>query len=339
MSKALTNARIDELTLVFKTDPTTGAEFAPRNPLAKILSVKGFFSQKAAGLPAESPFMERVSPAVKAYFDPEWTPGEYPVTEAADDIDNDGDGPSDYNAILGAIAQVYMDTSACYWLSDDAARSIAIKTSIDTFLAELDKFRAGDDTEKAGARHSKADMEKLQKLGDHLKNATDVHASLMPQADKEDAAEDKGDGEGEDDAVKATVVKPLDESPLAVEVKAEDVAKTVLDQVGTMLEAFKADITTHLANHADAVDDKINVVLEPVTTELSEKTEQVSKLSAAVAMLETVSARKATAPGGLPHFNGEGFQSNSFATQDVSGNAVEIPPNMPFSEAMKLLTH
>jgi hypothetical protein len=193
---ALTKAKIDELSLVFKTDPQTGAEFAPRNGMATVLSVKG--------APAGA-FLAKAVEAVKGYFAPGWTPGEYPVTTAADDIDNDGDGPSDYNQIFSAIAGVYNDISSCYWIQDDDARSIAIKTAIDGFLTELDQFRGG--STKAGARHSKEDAAHIKAIGDKLDEAKAHVASLLPvdpagetQADKDEAKNDKGDGEGEDGA-------------------------------------------------------------------------------------------------------------------------------------------
>src|ERR1700694_5919757 len=193
MPKALTEASIQELSIVLKGGPG-GGEFAPRNPNARVLVVKG-----------KPSFLGRLTESLKGYFAPTG-PGGFPVTEATDNVDNDGDGPMDYNAIVSAICSLYYDLSSCYGIMDDKARSIAMTTAIDGFLDELDEMRAGidDDSEKAGARHSAADKATLDKLGEHLKaaqdamtSASEAHASLMP-ADTS--------GEEDDDATKAAIV-------------------------------------------------------------------------------------------------------------------------------------
>ena len=337
MPKALTNAKIEELSLVFKTDPATGAEFTPMNPLARVLAVKSGEKKPS--------FLERVMKVIKG--------GEWPVsTDVADDVDHDGDGADDYNQIVSLLCGTYYDLQACFGIADEDTRSTAIKMALDGFKGDLDEIYSGKD-EKAGARHSKADMETLKNLGDHLKNAADAHAKLMPakdsQADKEDDAADKGDGEGEDDAAKAAVVDPAQtDAPEAgdtakaaqtetLEVKLD--AADIAGQIGSTLEAFaatfKADIAKQLEDHAVAVDGKIETILAPVTEELAEKTTQVSALKASVTAMETSLARKSTSPGGLPSFNGEEFKQNGFITE--TSEAVTIPANTPADEAVRMI--
>lgn len=154
----LSDPTIHELSLVFAQKD--GQAWGPRNEEARVLAVKG-------GKPDRGVVAKAID-SLKAYFmgdDDQVIGGSpYPVTEAADNIDGDGDGPEDYNQIVSAVCSLYYDLSGCYQISSDAARSSAIVACIDEFLAGLDKARApkGDDASKSGARHSEADLERLR---------------------------------------------------------------------------------------------------------------------------------------------------------------------------------
>lgn len=447
MPKALTNAKIKELSLVFKTDSQTGVEFAPRNPLASVLAVKSGEAK---------PFTSRLVESLKAYFSPNYA-GPYPVSVADDKIDNDGDGPEDYNAIVGAVCALSYDLQSCWCISDDGARSIAIVTAIDSFLEQLDSFRAGNDlADKAGKRHSKEDAAHIKAIGDKLDEAKAHVAALLPvdgdgktEADTDESKNDKGDGEGEDDAKSGPVSPTLVIAPngrpdfiTAEYAKTEEIAivETVvfenkakakddkkpygdvdyadekngkypidtkehakaawsyinkeknaaeyssselasvkskikaackkfgieisddkaglttgaarlgtvnLDAIGdkvaaamsTALVEHKAGIEKMLGDHTTAVTATVNArideVLAPVTEELRVKTEEASKLAASVKTMEVALARKATAPGGLPRFDGERLVDNALTSTEAP--APKIEPSTDPATAMKIL--
>ncbi len=157
---------IKELSLVFARKD--GSEWAPRNTEARVLSVKGEKSKIAQAIDV-----------IKSYFVDGDASG-YPVAQAADNIDHDGDGPSDYNAICSAICNVFYDLQAAMGISDNQARSSAIVSCIDAFLAGLDAMRSGkdDDTQKSGARHSAADTETLGKIASAHANIENHMAAI-----------------------------------------------------------------------------------------------------------------------------------------------------------------
>jgi hypothetical protein len=175
MATRLSDPVIQELSVVFGN--LDGKEYAPRNEEARVLSVKG----------GERGLVSKAVEALKAYFASnndlvDVRP--YPVSEAEDNIDNDGDGPEDYNQICYALCGVYNDISQAWCINDDSARSAAIVKAIDSFLLGLDALRAGDDSEKAGARHSASDKAHIAALKDaHAKMAEHL-AALDPEADK-----------------------------------------------------------------------------------------------------------------------------------------------------------
>ena len=224
MPKALTEPQIKELTLVFKTDPETGIEYAPRNAHARVLSVKGGEKKPS--------FIERVLNVLKG--------GEWPVSaEVADDVDNDGDGGDDYNELIWLLSSTYQDIQSCFGISDEMTRSMAMKVAIDGFKSKLDAIYAGDDdSEKAGARHSAADKATIDKLGEHLQAAKDAmdkaseaHAALMP-------ADGDSTGDEDDDASKAAPV--LDGVAGASDVVDPDAQPEVPAIPGDTAEADKA---------------------------------------------------------------------------------------------------
>ena len=208
MPKALTEASIQELSIVLKDGPG-GVEYAPRNPNARVLVVKGA---------AKPNFLERVLSVFKG--------GEWPVSsDVADDVDNDGDGADDYNELVSLLARTYSDLQSCMGIMDDDTRSAAMKVAIDGFKAQIDAIYAGedDDADKAGARHSAADKATIDKLGEHLQEAknavaaaSDAHAALMP-ADTS--------GEEDDDTTKAAATGAI-LTPEGVAVLAETIAAT-----------------------------------------------------------------------------------------------------------------
>lgn len=192
----LSDISIQELSLVFAQKD--GSEWAPRNPSARVLGVKG---GKKPG------FMTRLSETMKAYFSAPDT-FQYPVsTDVQDDIDNDGDGAQDYNDIASALCRVSYDIQQASCIGDDNARSIAIKVAIDCFLDELKECLSGG-SEKAGARHSKADLEHLNamkeahaKMGEHLDalTATSSNSGDGSSDDDEENADDEKAGEVDSD--------------------------------------------------------------------------------------------------------------------------------------------
>lgn len=153
-----------------------GTEFAPRNPEARVLAVKA----KDKSLVEKA---KTALDALKAYFvdaaseEPEDIGVGYPVSvDVPDNIDNDGDGADDYNAICSAICAVACDLQSACAISDDDARSAAVVKAIDSFLDGLDDLRGGEDAEKAGARHSAADLASLQSVAE-------AHAEIAKRVD------------------------------------------------------------------------------------------------------------------------------------------------------------
>jgi chemotaxis protein histidine kinase CheA len=135
MPHKLTKPKMHEMSLVFASKD--GSEWAPRNDEAIVL---GFKAGK----------VENALEKLKGYFaSNNDLPRAYPVTEAADDIDNDGDGADDYNEIASALCQVAYDINQAYSISDDGARSCAIVAAIKSFLLGLDALRAGDEDKAA----------------------------------------------------------------------------------------------------------------------------------------------------------------------------------------------
>lgn len=168
----------------FEVITLAGKGSRPINPGATFIACKG---EKET--PMKGNIFVRALRAFKGYFPQNFS---YPVSvDVLDDIDNDGDGADDYNALFGAISAVGYDLQNACGMADEDARSEAIKTAIDKFLAELDAFRSGV-AQKAGARHSKADQEHIDamkemhaKMGEHL-------SALSPDDEAEKAAKTEG---------------------------------------------------------------------------------------------------------------------------------------------------
>ena len=168
MPKAISDAMIDELSLVFAEK--NGVQWGPINPEARILMVKG------APTPWLSKFVENMKTAKGALVD----------DGVPDRIDNDGDGADDYEAIVSLLMRTNYDLQSACGISDSAARSVAITTVIDNLLESLDAMREGDDVDtvdtkkKAGRRHSAGDQAKLNSIGEHA----DAMATLVSKVVK-----------------------------------------------------------------------------------------------------------------------------------------------------------
>jgi hypothetical protein len=231
---------VSEMSLVFKS--FDGKEYAPRNPEAMVLAVKGGEKQS---------FISKAVDAIKkAYFPND---ADFPVTEAADGVDNDGDGPEDYNALCSALCNVSWDLQQAMGISDDGSRSIAIKVAVDSFIAQFTAFIG---VEKAGARHSKADKEHIAALQDAHKKMGDHLAALAP-AD-EDAADGGKDDATEPDAKKAdeaepTIepVEPIAEEPVA---KAEEIEMTQEELDAKIAAAVAEGVAKATQVNAEAIE-------------------------------------------------------------------------------------
>ncbi len=156
----LSDVAISELSLVF--GKFNEKEWAPRNEKAVVLATK-------AGTPS-STFLDKFAQSIKGQYVKEGTP---------DTIDNDGDGDSDFEAILNLITSMGSDLQAACWMRDTDMRSSAIVAGISSFIEQLDKMRGVEKAggsgavDKAGARHSKADKARLDDMKTHLDNAQD----------------------------------------------------------------------------------------------------------------------------------------------------------------------
>jgi hypothetical protein len=150
MKTQISDAAITELSLVFAQKD--GVEWAPRNGNAKVLAVKGA---------PKTSFIGKLTETLKAYF----TQGESYQWPVSADVTVDGEaGTAErYNALCSALCAVFNDLQQCWMINDDGARSVAIAMALETFEQEYEAFRSGD-AEKAGARHSAADKERMDKI-------------------------------------------------------------------------------------------------------------------------------------------------------------------------------
>lgn len=191
------------------------ASASPMNPEATLIACKA--DQEA---PVETKLQQFLA-ACKSFFS---DPGSYPVTsEVDDDIDDDGDGAADYNAITTAIFRVSADISAASQIDDGDARSLAVKTAIDGFLAELDAFRISDEAE--------ADVEDAEK-------STTDNGDEMTEADKA--------------AIKAEIEADLDAKvQQAVKAVTEPLNAKIAEQEEAVANATKAAVDAKAA--ADAL--------------------------------------------------------------------------------------
>lgn len=188
----ITDVAIKELSLIFGEHK--GQAWAPINGEAKVLAVKGAPS---------GGFLNRFIETLKGWGSSGW-PVSAPVP---DNVDGDGDGQDDYNAIVGVLTNTYYDLSAAMSISDDAARAAAVCAVIDNFKACLDRMYAGE--AKAGARHSKTDMQHLGEIAKHASAIGDSLKALGVNADGGSAsgADDEDDDvEDTDDEEKAKAI-------------------------------------------------------------------------------------------------------------------------------------
>jgi hypothetical protein len=232
----LTDATVTAMGVIFEKG-AKGETWAPRNQDARFQMVKGAPSAPTGRSTYEqlvAKFGEERAKAVKGLWVADGTP---------DGVDNDNDGAQDYEQILSILfgnlgvpspygwdwycAQggFINDIQRAMQIGDIEMRSAAIAVGIDNFLEAIDDIRSGGDgakkaaaieaykngamtTEKAGARHSKADAEKLNKIKGHAESIVKLHGEL---SDPKDAPTSGKDGMGEDDAEKAAAVKAIAE--------------------------------------------------------------------------------------------------------------------------------
>lgn len=222
MPKTIADVAINEMSLIYGEHK--GETWQPVNADARLLVVKG---GKKDGLSVKgSPgFIARLTDAVKAVFGPV-------AVDVDDDIDNDGDGADDYNAIACAVQSLSYDIGSAWGIGDAEARSVAVKCAIDNFLECLDQMRGMDEkaapivkgialalvTEamKAGRRHSNADQATIDsardahgKLGKALTTAGNAHAKLGDALSQLGSAQSSDDDETDDE--KGYVILVADE--------------------------------------------------------------------------------------------------------------------------------
>ena len=355
----LSDIAIDELSIVFKHG-ANGVEYAPRNPDARVLGTKAgavvpdpaSAAQSGAIVAApvkKASFLEKlISRAQKGWLVNDDVP---------DNIDGDGDGAEDYEQIISILSSTYYDLQQVMYVNDSEARSMAITTCIDNFLERLDDVRSGGDgamksgTVKAGARHSKADMATIGKMGDTA-DAMMKHAKAMkghvatltaPPADAEDAQDGgKDDGTGKDDeatkaAAVAKVVASVDTpafkaaagsagvtaaAQIDENVLVEKTAEKVIGEIRSLFDGIRADVQKSFDAHGAAIDAKIATAAkagEAATT-------AVDTLKASVAAM-VGDARKNGAVGGGDTLEPDGSTKKS-AIVHHEATVTKITPDM-----------
>ena len=196
---------IDEMTIVTKIGPD-GKPWAPRNPGALVLGIKGGPVKTAGGktvkvadgAPAFVPVTLKagIDDATHVlYLSKGWLIPDDILVE--DKIDGDGDGGEDYSQIAGLIMSTNYDLSSASGISNDTARVAAVVATIDACLANLDDIRSGGEGRvvKAGRKHSADTMTKLEAM-------RKKHGEMGAQIDDlmgEPKADDKAKKAGEVD--------------------------------------------------------------------------------------------------------------------------------------------
>ena len=168
-AKLLSDPKVQELSLIFGSHK--GEEWAPRNPGATVLGLKGAAVDENthAQLPSPS-FLDRLVAAFKGRSDKGWLVKD----DTPDNVDGDGDGATDYEQLASLISGASYDLQSATCISDPDARSVAITTALDNFKKNIDDVYAGGDGTaawKAGARHSKADAGHIAAIGDATKRS------------------------------------------------------------------------------------------------------------------------------------------------------------------------
>ncbi len=349
----LSDVAIDELSIVFKNGPG-GVEYAPRNPDARVLGTKGgaVVPDPAAAAKSSEIVTETGTPKKKSSFLDKLisraSKGWLVDDGVPDNIDGDGDGAEDYEQIVSILSGTYYDLQQVMYVSDNEARSMAITTVVDNMLERLDDVRSGGDgarkggAAKAGARHSKADMETIGKIGEHAK-AIGEHV---------DALSKKDDGTGEDDEVMKAAAKAaaaafatsqVDPAAVATAAKAnvggivnspevtlpidanaivEKAAEKVLGEIRGLFDSVRADVKKSLDEHTVAIDTRIATAAKAGEV----ATAAVDTLKASVAAM-VGDARKASAPGGGDTLEADGTLKKA-AIVDRQPSAVAIVPTM-----------
>ncbi len=290
-AKTLSDPLIQELSMIFEQHK--GQEWAPRNPGAVVLGLKG----SPATTPAAPAWMDRFVSALKGRSSKGWL-----VSDDADDnVDGDGDASDDYERLVSLIGTTNYDVGSAMGISDPDARSIAITTALDNFKKNIDDVYAGGDGTaawKAGARHSKADSDHIAAIGANAdkmashadkmaKIASDTkdHVDALSTPVKKDGDPDEG---GDDDASKAAAKAAADAAgAVAVAKGAAAGNETDTLTVQVVGDGAAAVVT------ADAI--AASVVAATETALKSALLEQAATLKAefAAALAETTSALKA----------------------------------------------
>ena len=205
MAKSITDIAINELSLIFGQHK--GEAWSPVNADAQVLTVKG---------DAQKSFVSRFFDSLKAK-------GYIMADNTPDDIDHDGDGAADYEAIITLVGTLYYDLQSAMCISDEQARTIGIKTAIDNFLAALDEMRGDKDGEKAkaGRRHSEADVKHLNGIKEATKAINDHLEALGTPADEEDDVDADGNDEDADKGAPVEIEGVLEDG-LSPDEKAKD---------------------------------------------------------------------------------------------------------------------
>jgi hypothetical protein len=289
---------IDPREMSFIRNEYKGERWSPVNGDAVVLTVKGEPDSRTLADKAKD-----LIAAVKAYFPSydmaEEVPQTFPVSEdVPDNIDNDGDGASDYSAYALAICYAAADINQAIGLQEPA-RSEAIVSIVDKFRSEA-REQFGD-TEKAGRRHSAKDQAAIDgmkeahaKMGEHLA-ALDASGGDSEKAEADETPVAEAPATANVVAVEGNVVAepPAIEEIVKGQVEAliaersaefEQQIATVKAEAESQIQAVRADSESRVAHLEGQLQD---------VTQRAEKAEALVK--AAVAEASTPSS-----PGFVP---------------------------------------
>lgn len=320
MPKHLTDAAIQELSLVFAQKD--GVEWAPRNKHARVLAVKAGNDRR------EGSFLGDVWDKITAFRKKSAS-----ADAIAESASEQAANIISYEVLCNLIGQLNYDLSMIFGTSDaftDEEKSVAVQRCLDGFLAATAKLMPVllgngapsfmNPDEKAGARHSKADSEKIAAVGDNLAKlqkshdkmgkaiaaAQDAHQGLTPDAeDAKDGGSDEGseksapivrilrDGEevpeGAIRVIDGAVVIKNDSEPEVIPEAAEAVAEAEPEEQPEEKSAPVAGDTEAKAGESDMTPDEINALVAKASAAAAEaavaavKAEAQTELAAAKA--------------------------------------------------------
>jgi len=213
MATKLSDPIAKELSLIFKS--FGGKEWAPRNPEARLLSVKGATDESRREKSFLGDLWEKVTGLVSS------------KAASADDALRNAINYASYDVLGSLVYQLQWDLYAVFTLDDDVfspdQKKEAVQRVFDGFTAEIAKILplflgeadlsalASKCAEKAGARHSQGDKTAIDAIEKAHKKMTKHLATVGDNLKKLGAGTDSSDepAGSQDDAKKAEAVKAL----------------------------------------------------------------------------------------------------------------------------------